>query len=415
MSKGRVIAVVVAVLMVLGLMLLFAKEEKAKSHSWAETYDVDGKEPYDTYIIGKMLDDAYPKHNFKAINKGVHIVLGKKQHGNYIAIGRELYYNEEDIDSLLSFVESGNKAFLATLKMPSELLLKIAKNKNLGSFYEREYPMIYNDAPIKLLLESFPQDSLMLYKKWEAAVVPSTWNALPESYSNLFFAQNLGYTSTGKNDSLYFNMCKITYGSGEIYLHCLPLAFTNFYQITPAGKEYAASVFSHLSNDDIYYDNVSQSSFGQENNKGESPLSYILKQKSLRWAWYLLLALILLFILFRAKRKQKIIPVIEPNSNTSIMFIETIGKLYYLQNNHRKIALYKMKHFEFFVRRKYQINIAKGEQHQLNLLANASGIDISKINNIDKQHKHISALDNITKEQLMEFYLAIQEFYKNCK
>ena len=300
--------------------------------------------------------------------------------------------------------------------MPHELLVKIAKNKSLTEFYEKEYPTIYSDKALKLFVESFPEDSLMLYKKWEGLSVPSVWKALPESYSNIFQAQNIGYTSNGWNDSLYFNLCKITYGSGEIYLHCLPLAFTNYYQITPQGKQYAEGVFSYLNKDVIYYDKVSQNAYNEDfQGREKSPLSYILAQKSLRWAWYLLLALVLIFIVFRAKRKQKIIPVIEPNSNTSIMFIETIGKLYYLQNNHRKIALYKMKHFEFFVRRKYQINISKGEQQQLNLLANASGIEISKINNIVKKHNHISALDNITKEQLMEFYLAIQEFYKNCK
>ena len=238
---------------------------------------------------------------------------------------------------------------------------------------------------------------------------------MPESYTQRFHAQNLGFVENTINDSLNIHFSKIALGKGELYMHCLPIAFSNYYQITKEGKAYAETVFSYLNNDDIYWDEISQYPINDFAQSEKSPLSFILAQVSLKWAWYLSLILVLLFILFRAKRKQKVIPVLEPNMNTSIMFIETIGKLYYLQNNHRKIALYKMKHFQYFVRKRYQINIAKNESNVVLLLADASGISIEKINEIVKKYQHIKALDNIDKEHLMEFYLLIQEFYKKCK
>jgi hypothetical protein len=49
-----------------------------------------------------------------------------------------------------------------------------------------------------------------------------------------------------------------------------------------------------------------------------SPMRFILNNPPLRYAWYLLLLGLLIFVLFNAKRKQRIVPVIEPLKNTSL-------------------------------------------------------------------------------------------------
>ena len=42
---------------------------------------------------------------------------------------------------------------------------------------------------------------------------------------------------------------------------------------------------------------------------------------------------IILFIFFNAKRRQRIIPIIEPLVNSTVDFTKTIGNLYFQQNN----------------------------------------------------------------------------------
>ena len=415
MSGGRVIAFIVAVLMLIGLVMVFADDEKAKEIDWNERYRAGEKEPYDTYVIGKMLEDYFPQHSFQSVQKPLKKMLDAKAHGNYIAIAENFYWSQQDIDSLLSFVRRGNKAFICSYRLPNELMKSIDQTYDGTVFSETYYPTVYSDSALKIYAFANAEKYLKLEHKLNNITVPGYWKVMPESYTQRFHAQNLGFVENTINDSLNIHFSKITLGKGELYMHCLPIAFSNYYQITKEGKAYAETVFSYLNNDDIYWDEISQYPINDFAQSEKSPLSFILAQVSLKWAWYLSLILVLLFILFRAKRKQKVIAVLEPNMNTSIMFIETIGKLYYLQNNHRKIALYKMKHFQYFVRKRYQINIAKNESNVLLLLADASGISIEKINEIVKKYQHIKALDNIDKEHLMEFYLLIQEFYKKCK
>ena len=50
------------------------------------------------------------------------------------------------------------------------------------------------------------------------------------------------------------------------------------------------------------------------------------------------LCYVLLFIIFHAKRKQRIVPVIEPLQNSSAEFVKTIGNLYLQEGNFKDMA-----------------------------------------------------------------------------
>lgn len=65
-----------------------------------------------------------------------------------------------------------------------------------------------------------------------------------------------------------------------------------------------------------------------------SPFRYFLSQPPLRWALYLSMASILLFMIFTARRKQRAIPVIREPENKSLEFVELIGTLYYQKKDH---------------------------------------------------------------------------------
>ena len=162
----------------------------------------------------------------------------------------------------------------------------------------------------------------------------------------------------GTYDSTYINFIRIPYGEGHFYIHNNPRVFTNFYLIDAHKLDYAEKALGHLREGTIYFDDFSTVNY-RNNNSGygfsDSPLQFILSQQSLRWAWYLLLILALLYLLFRAKRKQRVIPVLEPNTNTSLEFTKTIGNLYYQQKDHSKLAQQKMKLFLAHVRMHYRI------------------------------------------------------------
>ncbi|MGI9526286.1 MAG: DUF4350 domain-containing protein, partial [Weeksellaceae bacterium] len=61
--------------------------------------------------------------------------------------------------------------------------------------------------------------------------------------------------------------------------------------------------------------------------------------------WYTMLAGVILFIIFNAKRRQRIVPVIEPNKNMSADFVKTIGNLYLQEGNYKDMAHKKATYF----------------------------------------------------------------------
>ncbi|MCP4158108.1 MAG: hypothetical protein GY757_60955, partial [bacterium] len=186
-----------------------------------------------------------------------------------------------------------------------------------------------------------------------------------ESY--FFCEEEYSLVELGRMNNSFINFARVKYGDGTFYFHTTPLAFTNISMLEKQSLEYANRVFSHLQPGDIYWDRYSQISErvgrrrNQARNGGErrfstqSPLQYILSQPALAWAWYLLLAVGVLYLLFRTKRKQRIIPVLERNTNTSLAFLSTIGRLYFLQNNHRQLCLQKTRLFQGFIREHYNL------------------------------------------------------------
>lgn len=146
-----------------------------------------------------------------------------------------------------------------------------------------------------------------------------------------------------------------------------------------------------------------------------SPLSYVLSQPPLAWAWYTLLGTTLVYFLFRIKRRQRIIPVLPSNKNNSLAFIRTIGRLYFLQNNHRQLVLQKMKLFLQFVRDRYKIQTRELHEDFVYQLSVKSEIKPEKIQKILDSYQAIDFSPEIQERILADFHQQIESFYKNCK
>ena len=67
----------------------------------------------------------------------------------------------------------------------------------------------------------------------------------------------------------------------------------------------------------------------------------ILQSQALKWAFYMTLISLILFVIFRGKRTQRIIPVIDPLKNATLDFTKTIGDLYYQPVSYTHLDVYK--------------------------------------------------------------------------
>ncbi len=96
-------------------------------------------------------------------------------------------------------------------------------------------------------------------------------------------------------------------------------------------------LFLILNNEIIFWDTKSNTAYNEVN----SPLRFILSEPSLRSAWRLGIVGLLLFVLFMAKRRQRIVPVKTALTNTSVAFAKTIGNLYYQEGQPKDLIVKK--------------------------------------------------------------------------
>jgi len=170
----------------------------------------------------------------------------------------------------------------------------------------------------------------------------------------------------------------VKYKSGTFYLHTQPVAFTNFHLLKGNHHEYAEKVLSYIPKTDVFWCIKDQN--------GEvisaSPMRYILSQPALKWAWYIFLIGMIIFILFNAKRKQRIVPIIKPLANTTVDFTKTIGNLYYQEGDHNNIIDKKIIYFLEKIRNEYLIDTNKLDNDFIKKLHLKSGKKLEDIQNL---------------------------------
>lgn len=423
-NKRLLIAIGLLVVLVL-LTLLFRSGRQ--SFNWRETYKYKSKDPYGTHIMHELLKTYLPGEKVTVLEDSISAGLSVEpsKPANYIFIGEGAFMSTFDVDTLLHFVDNGNLAFISSRTIPFDLMFHL--------YYEEcdNYPwddyLAYPDTTVSLTLThpdlegstDYPFKYITRYRTAEYR-----WQYIESPY---FCDQEEGFLALGHmNDSLV-NFARIQYGGGYFYLHTTPLAFTNMQLLDKTGLEYAGKVFSHLHEGPIYWDEYSKVPewLGRRQNEAwrgnarrlmaESPLQYILSEPPLTWAWYLLLALGLLYLFYQAKRRQRIIPVLEQNTNTSLEFIATIGRLFFIQNSHKQLALEQMKLFQAYTRNHYNLQRREMDEEFVNRLSAKSEIPVEDINKIVNLYANIEKSSYISNNTLVDFHKLLDEFYKTCK
>lgn len=417
------------------LLALFAWFGQSDSQfDWETTYEEKSQDPYGTYVVHRLLKDYFEGEKLTTLKDSLNGELPVFEDvASYIFIGEALYLDTNDVQNLLDFVENGNTAFIASRTLPYALSLPLNFAECSQTWHQESFDYAtFADTLVKV---NFVHPDLKTSKGFDyrffekEEVLTHRWKHIPDHYfcatSDTLVALGDIQTDTFFSD---VNFARMQYGEGFFYFHTTPLAFSNFYMAELEGVEYANKVFSHLPKGQIYWDAVSRVSeeVGLRQNQiasqdpfkrlsEKSPLQYVLSQPPLAWAWYLTIALGLFYLIFRAKRKQRIIPVLEQNTNTSLEFISTIGRLSFIQSNHKKLALQKMKLLLGYIRAHYHFQLQPDDAEFTKRLAAKSEVSAEVIQTILKYYQNIKTSSFTSENTLIEFHKVIETFYKTCK
>lgn len=413
MKRNRVIAIVVGAAVLIGIGLyIYGSNTKKKRFDWYENYRSENKQPYGTYVTAELLKKYFSGKKFETIKKPVDRALPKDAKNHiYVFIGGYAFYGEKGKAELLNFVKKGNTVFISSLSTPEFILDRFAKSDSA------RYRSAYADIYKKTVTLNFTSPKAFAdpkgytcYHKFIDTVYQENWEHIRTELRN---ADTLGTV-----ERKFPNFVRVRYGKGYFYLHSTPLIFTNYHARREQTAAYLEKVFSYLPEGNIYWDEFSRTPYDYADSPdtpNETPLAYIFSQLGLRAAWYALLALTLLYLVFTAKRRQRIIPVLEENNNTSLEFAETIGQLYLSRRNHKKLLELKMKIFTEFIRSRYRLVYKDITEEFIKKLSVKAQVPLEETAEIFKIYANQQYEFQIPAETVIRFHNATENFRKKCK
>lgn len=415
----RTIIIIILFTILAGLLLtyFFWNREERIQYSWKESYKADSDQPYGTQFIRQLLEHYRPGEKFILNNnKPLHELLGKDtadygSPADYVFIGDQLYLTPKDQDALLAFIYAGNDAFIATRYLPFAVIDSIFTPECEEGIFLHEH--VLPTATFNFYHTSLQARNGYTYAYRDGGQHRSySWMALQPG---VFCDSTRSVVPLGHFDN-HVNFFKLPFGYGNLYIHTNPIAFTNYFMRTTDKAEYAASALSHLGGRAIIWDEFSRSEFTTPSGRQTTPLAYILQHASLKYAWWMMLASAILYTVFTAKRRQRIIPVREEKVNTSLEYVKMVSALHFENGNNRDISVKKMKHFLYFIRSRYGIHGQVTEEF-LKRLAERSKVERKSIEIIFEEYTRIenNRYGSEGAHQLMTLNHAIDYFYKHCK
>ncbi len=378
------------------LFLIFSKNKSVKKVIWKQSYLRKHKIPYGTYITFNEFSSFFPEAIIKAINISPYSFLkSSDKNGTYILINKSINIGKEELEQMKDFVERGNSIFISS------------HDFNLDSLGFRTANMLFagfnTSKHLKLTNKSFGDKEYSFNRPF----MPMIFQKIDTANSTVLGIIEVKSKSDTTKEGI--NFVKLKYGNGYFYLHTFPEAFTNNFVLDSINSEYTAGLLTYLGSPkaifwDAYYKE------GRE--RISSPMHFVFNNKSLKWAYYFLIFGTLIFIIFRGKRKQKIIPIVKPEKNKSLEFSRTIANMYLATSDHKKIADLMIIFFNENIRTKYLLDTQNIDSKFISDLAAKTNKTEEEITKTFKIFDRLKAKSTITKEELVDLEKII-ESYKN--
>jgi hypothetical protein len=377
------------------ILYLVAQYYKPKPTDWSPSYLREDKIPYGLYILDHEKTAVFPEAIIKTSKLPVYNTLKDHNYKNtaYLFIASSLNFDKLDYQELVKFMNRGNQVFIAAFDLGKLLndTLKLEVNNNFAPKLRSE--------PIYFVNPALKSNYGYVFEK-----------GIGDQYFTSVDSSRCAVL--GRNGKGDVNFIKYTFGKGALYILPNPQLLTNYSLLNPAGAEYASKALSYLQKTEtLIWDE--HSTRGTPSN--ESLIRVFLKYDQLRWAYYLSLIGLLVFVIYEIKRRQRIIPVLLPLKNSSADFVKVVGKVYYQERDNGDIAQKKINYFLEFIRLTYRLKTLKTDEELISSLILISGAQEETIRKLFILINGIQNGNKVTDNILIELNKLIEKFYNQAK
>ncbi|MBX0290743.1 hypothetical protein K3G63_09860 [Hymenobacter sp. HSC-4F20] len=416
----------------LGLGLLFVafiavEYFRPQPTDWTPTFINRDKIPYGTYVLYDQLPALFPGQPVTVtrlpIANQLLPTLGadadrdsalaangpalRPDAATYLFVNDQFVCSPLDRDALLRYLSQGNQAFIAAERITSQLLdtlhLETESVLDLDSLLLSRAQGNHglSRATTTLTLVNPPRGAARRYR-------------FPQSEVPAYFRARHGARATVlvHDERQRPVLVWVPVGRGGALLSSTPAAFSNLLLLRPATAGFAFAALSALpAGRPVFWDE-----YQKQGPLGEQSLLRVVKQhEALRWALWLGALGALLFVLVEARRRQRIIPILQPLPNTTLLFTRTVAGLYRQGSNHALIAEKKIGLFHEYLRTRYhEPTLDLADEATRERLAQKSGIPRTSVDALVRRIHVVLTAPQVSDTDLLALNKAINEFRRTA-
>jgi hypothetical protein len=374
---------------------------KTSLPSLRQTFYKDDVIPFGTKVAYNLIQQTYPQNPIQELETEKQLAdFSDNDTGFfYICIARNVFASKDGAGSILNYLDAGNTYFISAENISAELLDTLGVGLNRIDDYNNDWSALKNtyltlSSPLSKDRSAYGYFFLPFLNSFTKYDSAST--------------QVLGLNEEGQPDFIV-----VFYGKGKIFLHCAPGSFSNYFLLQRTNYKYLQNVLAlmpaapqHIYWDDYYYKHNSPPS-------SSSGLRVLFQYPAMKWAFWLSLILLLLYIIFGGKRKQRIIPVLSPMKNTTVAYTETVSRLYQQKKDNKNISEKMITYFFEYIRNQFFLNTNQLNEEFIDTLSRKSGIQKEITAALFKTITDIQHQTSVNDQQLLSLNKQIENFYKN--
>jgi hypothetical protein len=294
---------------------------------WDPYYTANKKEPFGLYVFNAEIDKL--SNGFKKVERVRKTVTDKFGYAHdYYDTNNDFgilyidYKNKMESWSVESLLDGpvyyGAHVLVSAHNLPTEYYKDVAVKEEYQPIIEEKIRLRVQGSTQTFAIDKLKD--LHYFEVFESDVV--------EALGYFYFDSD----PTKK----YCNFLKFEFGMGAVYLHTTPEVFANYALLNCNTSSYVSSVLSQFKQSKLLWFTNYPNDY-QDDQPEQGLLRYIKQQPALRIAWNLLWLLLLLFVLTKVKRTQRIIPVIDKKQNYSMEYTKRIAEFHLLEQNYHSL------------------------------------------------------------------------------
>ncbi|MGZ8537631.1 MAG: hypothetical protein ACXWV9_05165 [Flavisolibacter sp.] len=394
--------------MMIACFLILSACRKVQDKQFIERITLKKKDkiPYGTSAARQLLPSLFPGTSFYNDDSepGNWESLNTSSSNQAILImAIDFNADDEELRRLNYFAGNGNYVYIIA-KSFSDEAAKFFNFSYSGNSFE-----IYSNQLA---------DSLFLKFEQPAFYNTQNYTYPGKKFASKFTSINSNFTAVlGRDKDNNPNFIEYKTGTGRIFIHSSPLAFSNYFVLHKKNAEYfehALSIIPRGIESFVWNEYYLSGAAANKRNKEEETAWYrvLFRYPAFKFGLLTGLFMLILYALLSSRRKQRKIPFHSKPQNDSLDFVKTLGRLYHDRRDHQNLAKKMTLYFLEHVRSTFKLPTHTLDENFIRALQYKSGFPQEELSEIFSFINYIKQDGQVNEYQLSKYHKQLETFYQ---